>query len=225
MWIYKIVVLLYGILEIWDIRSDYERFKIIMYRLSTSSDGRELLRELSNGNEAAFRRLFDQYSPAIYRTAMVYLKEAGLAEEVVQDVFMKLWTQRERMVEVESIESWLFVVAKNTSLNEMKKLALEKSVRTEWVERHEQSENTTDHSVRSLQYEDLIRKAVGELPEQQQKVFKMAKEEGLSYQGVADELSLSPLTVKTHVSRALKSIRSFLVRHGESFLIIWVMLK
>jgi RNA polymerase sigma-70 factor (ECF subfamily) len=84
-----------------------------------------------------------------------------------------------------------------------------------WVKQNELSENTADHKILNAENQQLFQQAIGHLSPQQQQVYKLAKEQGLSYDAISQQLSISPLTVKTHMARALASIRLFLQQNGD----------
>jgi RNA polymerase sigma-70 factor (ECF subfamily) len=84
-----------------------------------------LLSLLARDSEYAFQLVFDRYRNNIYKVAMMYLKSPVMAEEIVQDVFLKLWFQRKHLTEIRSLESWFFTITKNLTLNCMKKIAHE----------------------------------------------------------------------------------------------------
>lgn len=186
-------------------------------------EDKALLTLLSEDSDYAFQALFDRHRNHVYKVAMLYLKSPALAEDIVQDVFMKVWFQRKDLYSISSFESWLYTLTRNFTLNSLKKLAYEWKARNTFTGEHLPYEDTTDHKVRDLQYRELLFKAVERLPEQQQKVYHLAREKGLSYQAIAGELALSPLTVKTHMSRALISIRTFLREHDQELLILLIM--
>lgn len=181
-----------------------------------------LLALLAEDNEYAFQLLFDRHRNRIYRIAMLYVKSPALAEDIVQDVFLKLWFQRKNLTALSSLESWIYTVAKNLTINSLKKLTHEWTAKEKWTQDNIQFENTTDHKIRKAQYKKLLQIAIEKLPAQQQKVYFLAKEKGLSYETIASQLSLSPLTVKTHMSRALASIRVFLRKHDIDFLLLFI---
>ncbi|PZR28755.1 MAG: hypothetical protein DI535_04825 [Citrobacter freundii] len=181
----------------------------------------QLLRMLANDSQYAFQLLFNKYKNHIYKVAGLYLKTPSLAEEVLQDVFMKVWLNRQTLVNLNSFESWLFTVSKNHILNYNKRVAAEWKAQQRY--RNQQAadnEDTTDHKVRTNQYNELLQKAVSRLPEQQQAVYRLAKDQQLSYQEIGELMSISPLTVKTHMTRALNSIRAYLKAHDEHLLIL-----
>lgn len=180
-----------------------------------------LLALLADDNEYAFQLLFDRHRNRIYRIAMLYVKSPALAEDIVQDVFLKLWFQRKNLAKLSSLESWIYTLTKNFTLNCIKKLAHEWSAKEKWTKANIQFENSTDHKIISAEYNQLYQQAITQLSPQQKKVYLLAKQEGLSYEAIGSKLSLSPLTVKTHISRALASIRSFLQKNGMEYLLLF----
>ncbi len=179
-----------------------------------------LLAMLADDSEYAFQLLFDRYRNRIYKVAVLYVKSPILAEEIVQDVFLKVWFQRKEIKALRSFEAWLFTVSKNYIINYLKKLANEWKARETWVRQTSASEDSADFKIRGDQFQQLLQQAIGQLPLQQQRIYKLAKEQHLSYEAIAQELNISPLTVKTHMARALDAIRSWLKQHGELFLLL-----
>lgn len=166
--------------------------------------------------------MYDRYRNRIYHTAIRYLKSPVLAQEVVQDVFLKLWLERKNLKPGQTVEAWLYTVAKNNLLNRLKRIA------TEWKALHQfqlmtpRNDNSTGDKLEDSQYNQLLQRALLGLPVQQQKVFYLARHEQLSYQEIGERLGISPLTVKTHMSRALSHIKDYLAAHGETFFLFLV---
>ena len=181
-----------------------------------------LLSLLAKDSEYAFQLVFDMYRNKTYKVAMMYVKSPVIAEEIVQDVFLKLWFQRKKLTEIRSLESWLFTLTRNFTFNRLKKIAYEWTAREKWIKQNDISENTTDNKILDTEYQQLIQKAVSSLSPQQQQVYKLAKEEGLSYEVIGRQLSISHLTVKTHMARALASIRSFMQKNIDFFILLLI---
>jgi RNA polymerase sigma-70 factor (family 1) len=173
-----------------------------------------LLSMLAEDSEYAFQIIFDRHRDTIYKVAMLYVKSPVIAEEIVQDVFLKLWFQRKNLTQLRSLESWLFILTRNLTINCFKKITHEWMAREKWVKENDRSENKTDHKIIDAEYQRLLQQAIAQLSPQQQQVYKLAKEQGLSYEAISTRLSISPLTVKTHIARALSSIRLFLGENG-----------
>ncbi len=176
-----------------------------------------LLSLLSQDSEYAFQFIFDRYRNKIYKVAMMYVKAPVVAEEIVQDVFLKLWYQRKNLTEIRSLENWLFTLTRNLTFNCLKKIAHEWTAREKWIEQNILSENTADQKLVNKEYQQLLQQAISNLSEQQKEVYRLGKEEEFSYEDISKHLSISPLTVKTHMARALASIRQFFHQHAELF--------
>ncbi len=179
----------------------------------------KLISLLAKDSEYAFQLLYDRYRNRIYHTAIRYLKSPVLAQETVQDVFLKLWLERKNLNPARPIEAWLYTVAKNNLLNRLKRIT------NEWKALHqlqlnaEESDNSASNKLEDSLYRQLLQQALLELPAQQQKVFYLARQENLTYAEIGERLNISPLTVKTHMARALSHIKACLAAHGETF--IW----
>jgi len=189
------------------------------------NDEKELLLQLAEGNENAFTILFEQYQDSIYKTAYWYLKSHAQAQEIVQEVFLKIWQKRGDLGEVRFFKTWLLTLARNYIIDYMRKLASESAARDRWGKEMPSQENGADYKARQSHYQDLLEEAVKGLSPQQKSIYKLAKEQGLSYEEIGVRLSLSPLTVKTHMARALGSIPHFLKAHGEIYLLLLLMGK
>lgn len=183
----------------------------------------KLISLLAQGSEYAFQRLYDRYRSRIYQTAVQYLKSPLLAQDVVQDVFMKLWFERANIKEDQCIEAWLYTVAKHNLINRLKKIAREWKA-MDGIKLITATEvNNTSNKVQESYYHQLLQNAIRELPEQQQKVFQLARNEELTYIQIGEVMGISPLTVKTHMSRALAHIKAYFILHGEVFFGILVL--
>lgn len=193
-----------------------------MHALQPYEDA-SLLTMLGGGSEYAFRLLFERYRNRVYKVAMLYVKSPSLADDIVQDVFLKVWFQRRSVPQISSFESWIFILTRNHTFNCLRKLAHESKARSQWINEQEICQKDIDDKLENNQFAGLLQEAIRELPAQQQKIYLLAREQELSYNTIAQRLSLSPLTVKTHMARALASIRVFLVKHGKEFLLLFLL--
>jgi RNA polymerase sigma-70 factor (family 1) len=173
---------------------------------SFNSDQTRLLFELSKGSELAFTQLYNQYKNAVYGTALKITKSKTLAEETVQDVFLKIWQNHENLAEITNFENYLFIISRNHIFDMLKKIARDTSLVTD-INYKSVSSNDTDTHIKDQQYAVILNEIVEQLPPQQQKVYKMAKWEGLSHQKIGEDLGISTETVKKHMAQALKFVR------------------
>ena len=174
----------------------------------SQADERALLLLVAEGNERAFRLLFDNHHQRLGAHIFHLTKSHEMAEEVVQDVFLKIWTNRGSLSEVQNFHAYLYVISKNHALNCLKKLARERIDMAE-LELHEHillSEDSTDDNSRYL----LIDEAIDQLPPQQQRVYLMSRHDRFKQSQIAEELNLSRETVKKYLKIASESITGYI---------------
>lgn len=174
----------------------------------------KLIALLAEDSEYAFQLLYDRHRKRIYQTGLRYLKSPILAQELVQDVFLKLWFNRKSLNADQSIEAWLYTVAKNNLVNRLKKLSREWQALKSMEKNGEAFVNNIENKLQEAQYQELLQKAIQRLPEQQRKAFILSREEQLTYLEIGEQMGISALTVKTHISRALDSIRNYFAEQG-----------
>lgn len=175
-------------------------------------DEKRALELLAKGDEFAFTSLFDYYRGRIYGVALRFLKSRELAEEVVQEVFLKVWSRRQDLPRVHNFEAYLFTIARNLVFDMLKEMAHDTVQITELLKTIPIGTPADEHLVEE-QYRELLTEAVRQLPPQQKQIFRLARIEGLSHQAIAEQLQISKLTVKTHMAKALQTIRQNLQHH------------
>lgn len=176
-----------------------------------------LITLLAEDSEYAFQLMYDRYRNRIYQTAIRYLKSPLLAQEVVQDVFLKLWIERKNIKIDQPLEAWLYTVAKNNLINRLKKIANEWKALSSLKLITQQCVNTASTKIEEAQYNELLQKAILSLPQQQQTVFCLARHEHLTYIQIGEKMGISPLTVKKHMSRALLHIKTYFLDFEDLF--------
>jgi RNA polymerase sigma-70 factor (ECF subfamily) len=180
----------------------------------------KLIALLAADSEYAFQLLFDRHRNFIYRLAIRYLKSPAIAQEVVQDVFLKLWVQRKNLHSDKRLEPWLHRVAKNHIINQLEKLANEWKAIGALSKNKEISDVKIYDQLQEEYYNNILLQAIENLSEKQKQVFELARQKNLSYLQIAEKLGLSTLTVKTHMSRALHSIKAFFHKEGVVLLMV-----
>ena len=187
-------------------------------------DEKALLAEIAAGDERTFNKLFNLYKERFYAVALKMTRSDEVAEDIVQDVFMNIWSKRESLVDVDNPTSYFFTAVYRRVYHYYRKIALEKKLFQAGPPK-EESVNTTEEMVLAHESKNLISEAIAQLPPQQQLVFKLSKQEGFSREDVAHQLHISPNTVKNHLSDATKFIRVFLHNSTLTFLIIFRFLQ
>jgi RNA polymerase sigma-70 factor (family 1) len=180
-----------------------------------------LVRELTNGNILAFNSLFREYSSRLYRFAFGYLKSEEEAEELVQEVFTRIWEKRADLREELSFKSYLFTISFNIIRKHFRtKAHLSAYFRSEIID------DTDMRTSQKVSYDSLfqyISELVNQLPEKRRVIFIKSRFEGLSIKEIAEELKISHKTVENQLTDALKFIRTNLNREGVSVVLFFML--
>jgi len=171
---------------------------------------------LQKGDSNAFQELYDQYHQPLYHYVLRFVKSPALAEDVLQDVFLKIWEIRSRIDPELSFKAYLYRISRNSVFKLLKKIAIDENLRVQVLKQFSQSVADADLKVLWQQYEELLHAAINRLPPQRQKVFRLCREEGKTYEEVADELGISRNTVKEHMVLAMKLIREHIDQYGDT---------
>ena len=165
----------------------------------------QLLEQIKQSNESSFDQLFRRYYRMLVITAIKYVVDQFVAEEVVQDLFLNLWQKRKTLSILGKVKTYLLMAVKNRCLNYLKS----KFARQEFVE-------ATDYNLQVVrdeptdqaeQLRKVIEWAIAQLPEKCRHIFLLSRRAGLSYQEIADELAISKKTVEAQMGIALKRLR------------------
>ena len=174
-----------------------------------------LFSEMALGNEDAFDVFFYRYNTKAYYFILHIVKDEEIAEELVHDVFLKIWLNREGLQHIENPGNYLFVAAKHHSLNQLDKAATERRNRRPLDKQAIPDESDPEEQLSYKESMALMARAVQELPEQQRLVFHLSKDQGLSRDEIAVRLNVSPHTVKNQLGTARKSIQQYMQAHGK----------
>lgn len=172
-------------------------------------DGNAVSR-LMAGDESVFTLVYELYSEKVYRLAFRFLKDKEQSEEIVQEAFINLWLNREKLDKDGNLWLYLFVISKRLSLNALRQIGKSSSLIEKLLQQISELQNTTEEEVRTHDLENYAQELINKLPRQQQLVFKLSRVEGLSHKEIAEQLHISPNTVKNHMVEALKTLKSHL---------------
>jgi len=189
--------------------------------MAKTGNDHSLVQLLQKGNVTAFDSLFEVYSPKLYGFALKYFKNETDAEELVQEVFVKVWENRQTLKSELSFKSYLFTIA----LNLIRKYFNKKATSLRYLESLQNDPEFSDQ-ITTEDYETTLRKIyqiIDQMPERRREIFLKSKLEGKSSKEVATELNISPGTVDNQVSEALRFTRSQLKAENISLLLFAVL--
>ena len=185
----------------------------------------ELLRLIAKSDGAAFATLFNNYRNKIYSIAYELTESTVIAEEIVQDTFLKVWLRRETLGDVTNFKAYLFTMTRNYVFSALKRIARRQELEMEAVQDNLFYYSDTENKLLEKQYEVLLKRAVDSLPAKQKQVYILVKEKGDTRNEVAAELQLSAETVKTHLAQAMRTIRAYCLAHVDTPLLLLFMLR
>ncbi|MFO8000860.1 MAG: RNA polymerase sigma-70 factor [Marinilabilia sp.] len=175
-----------------------------------------LVKRLKAGELDAFNRLFESYSPRLYAFGLKFLKSSTDAEELVQDVFLKIWRNRKTLKEDRSFKSYLFTIA----YNQIKEYFHHKGVLLLDIEENLDSGSVDTSTETGISYRSVlehISSLLDKLPEKKQRIFRLSRFEGKSAKEIAVLVGVSPKTVDNQISEVIGYLRNHLKDAGLLF--------
>ena len=186
--------------------------------MNAPTDEKELLIELRNDNEQAFEKIYKLYSARLYGNLIKLVKSESEAQEILQDVFLKIWNNRHSIDTEKSFRSYLFKIAENKVYDFFRKAAREKKRESVLVEIATSAYMPVEEILVSEAKTALLEKAIESLPAQRQQVFRLCKLEGKSYKEVGEILGISTSTISDHIVKATRSIRDYFEKNEQALI-------
>ena len=168
-----------------------------------------------------FNELFREHEHKLYAFALKVLRSDAQAKDIVQDVFLKLWTIREQLHEIENMDAFLYRLTENKVYDYLRAAATREKTRQELWQRVQDTNTATTIPLEAKEYHQLVQQAIAQLPSQRKIIYLLSKEDGLKQREIADELQLSPHTVRNHLAEAFRSIRNYVKRNLHGFLFLF----
>ena len=171
----------------------------------------ELVRRIRSGDERALEIVFRAHFAGMASFVERYVRSPDMAEELVQDIFLKIWTKRERIAEIESLKTYLYRAARNQALNHLRRMKLERRWQEEQAAAGEPSTTfAADDDASGQELAEMVQEAINRLPPRCREIFLLSRDGGLTYAEIAKSLEISVKTVETQMGRALKALRGAL---------------
>lgn len=168
----------------------------------------QLLIALKSGERAAFEKIYQIYSPRIYLNILKMIKSAEDAQEVLQDVFIKVWEKRALIDPEQPFKSYLYQISRFTVYNFIRKLNLEKKLKDYLSRENTELYSHVEEGIAYRESDRFVMSAIEELPPQRKQIYKLCKIEGQSYTEVSKLLGISTATINDHIVKATKFLRA-----------------
>lgn len=163
---------------------------------------------LQQGNEQAFSEIYERYKGVLYIHAVKMLKNRDEAQDVIQEIFTKIWNMRDNLVINTTLSAYLYTSVRNRILDifsHEKVIAIHQQSLQDFIN---QGEYQTDNYIREKELTFLIEKEISALPPKMKEVFELSRKQHLSYLQIAEQLDISENTVRKHITKALARLRS-----------------
>jgi len=168
-----------------------------------------ILNLLKNGDTDAYLSIYNRYYNQLYSHVLRYIKIQELAEDIVQDVFLKLWNIRGQLKPELSVKSYLYRIGRNDVFKMMKRIAVDTELRARIAESIEEINLEQAPDMQWREYSLMLENAISKMPPQRRRVFKLCRQEGKTYEETAAMLGISKYTVKEHMMLAMKFLRQY----------------
>ncbi|WP_207534560.1 RNA polymerase sigma factor [Desertivirga arenae] len=178
------------------------------------------LKRICAGDSNAFSEFYRKHFNLVKLFILRYVKDPDVAEDLVQEVFIKLWDNRSNLGEVRSLKDYLFIISRNYTFNFLKKVSADQAMKEKIILFASTTSINAEDKVVSEEYYAHLQKVLSSLPPQTQQIFRMCREEEKSYQEVSALLGISKDAVKKHMVRSLKALKLTLQNSLDIFLFL-----
>lgn len=185
-------------------------------------DEKELVGRLREGDEAAFDILYDRYSTRLTGNLMTLLKSAELAEEILQDLFMKVWETREQIDPDKSFRSYIFKIAQNMVYQTFRESARQKRFEGHLSSNSSELYSHIEENIAFKELHQIHQDAIDQLPAKRREVYILFKIEGKSYAEISELLNISTSTINDHLQKANKFLKVKLKANGGYTILIFL---
>lgn len=183
-----------------------QKFTIVIPPQDIACDPGCLIK-LANGDKEAYAWVYKNYCKKVYDYALLITGNEAVSEDIVQEVFLKLWQHRQKLKSIENFNNYLYILYRNHIMDVMKGRQKELSVRHEYCDDVQFTDILPDDIIDGKQALQKMEKIVMQLPRQQQLVYKLSREHGWKRDQIAEEMKIRPNSVKTHLQLALKFLK------------------
>ncbi|MDR2284212.1 MAG: RNA polymerase sigma-70 factor [Sphingobacterium sp.] len=180
----------------------------------------EVLQRLKAGDHAAFEVLYNLYAKPLYWKLKRMVKDTEEADELLQNLFVKVWERREQINIQQSFEAYLYRVAQHMAVDYFRRLERQSRLQDEVSKSSTEVDGDTEAQLIAKETQQLLDEAIAKLPEQRRRAFILCKIEGKTYLEAAEIMQISPNTVHNHLVKAVQSVKNHLAQSGRDIAIL-----
>lgn len=171
-------------------------------------DEDKIVQRLQTGDEHSFNLIYQHYFSFVYTSVERLIHSPQLAEDVTQEIFIKIWEGRSGLAEIKSFRSWLFITARNHSINVLKSAARCKEGMGEIIRHFHRTPDLANDEIQNNEYAKFIQNKLEELPPRAREIFLLCREQSKTYSQVAAALGITRDAVKSRMVHAMKMLRN-----------------
>ncbi|MFX1708973.1 RNA polymerase sigma-70 factor [Chitinophaga sp. CC14] len=179
--------------------------------------GKDLTSREEQLQQEQFTAYFRLYEYPLYCFALKSIQSELLARDIIQEVFIKLWSVRDQFSDIRNIEDYLYKMVRNKVLDVLRQLANDRRLRAAYFNDHQWEESRTYENIVAKEYEFALAEAINQLPPQRRIIYQLSQVEGRTRNEIAAELRISPSTVKNQLTAALSYLRKIVAGQIKLF--------
>lgn len=183
--------------------------------IKTLPDELGLLAEIAEGNQMAFKKVYDTYFSRTCTFAFHVLHSKELAQEVVQEVMLRIWQMGNELLEVRDLEGYLKILAKRKAIDLLRRQIADRKTISVSQQNWQEGHVDTEEAIILNETRQILEAGINKLPAQQKLVYQLCHQQGMKYEEAARQLNISPATVHSHMKLALKFLRLHLKDHTD----------
>ncbi|MBN8785957.1 MAG: RNA polymerase sigma-70 factor [Terrimonas sp.] len=187
-----------------------------------NQDDSLLIQRLRQNDAAAYIELYNRYHSKMYSWLIRFVKLPEMAEDIIQETFLKIWEIRHRLQPQQSFPAYLYRISRNKAFKLLKKISRDENLRGKVLVRSAIELNDPEKDFQWQQYQQLLDNAVSRLPVQRQRVYRLCRQNNKTYDEVANELGISRNTVKEHMMKAVQDLRQYFYRYDKVILMTFL---
>ena len=193
--------------------------------LEITHNEKDTLQRVAQGDRVAFKVLYAHYFKEVQKYISLFVPSRDNLDELTQDVFVRLWEKRERLVGVESFRGYLFMLTRNMVFNYMRSMRVQQRTSELNEAMDPAGEHHAEHALLYKQYYSIAVEGMEKLPPGRKKILKMSVEEGLTLDEIAEKLKITRAGVKKQLYAATAFVRQYLLEHAEMTLLLLAFLS
>jgi RNA polymerase sigma-70 factor (ECF subfamily) len=175
---------------------------------------------MRSGSEEAFTTLYKYHSPRLYLNILGMIRDPALAEELVQELFTRIWQKRDNQGLSEDFTGYMYRIALNLVYDLFRRIKRDRRLRQQFSSLASEFYEDVEQRMHNEQLSSFLQRAIEQLPKQQKRAYQLVKLEGQTYKKAAEEMGISPLTVKEYLVAATRTIRTNLSEHSGSLFLL-----